>query len=307
MIINFKQQLMGTLNITFYVFVMYALLGDFVISNLWWRLGVSFLLGLYIAFIQYGATKALANNLQFEPEGPYKDILCTSIRECNLDPATIRLRYGYSQGSIALTIENTISIDPMVWKESAEHNSIQKARENINTYISPKISQGQKELDNFIKEHMTPDCQNFIFKHELGHITNHYSIKKIVLTGCVMATAVFLGTTLVWLLMPYVGGLASAFIGAIIGSATDILLSSTTNIFFKYNQEKEADRFAIRYSTPKEMEAAAQFFERHQAFYDKIMAEQDRFYAATKYLSGNLDGKERAILLKAHIQQNSIS
>jgi uncharacterized oligopeptide transporter (OPT) family protein len=300
MLIDFTQQLRGTLNITFFILLIYLLLGDRILSNIWWRLGLALLVGSIIAYIQYISTATLANNLQFEPEGPDKVTFDAALRACELDPESVRIRYGFSQGSIALSMLNTISLDPMVWQESTDHTSIQKARETINTYIMPTVPSEQKELLDFIKATMTQASQNFIFKHELGHTIQHYSIKKIVLTGLVMATAVFLGASVVTYLMPVTGGLLAAIFGATIGSITDLILSAASNLF-KYYHEKEADRFAIRYSNPAEIEAAAQLFEKHQEFLDLTMSKLDRFYVVTKYVSGNFDGKERAAFLRNFI------
>lgn len=305
MLINFTQQLTGTLKIIFYILILYVFMGDIVLSSLWGRLSLAIGLGLFIAYIQYGATTTLANNLLFEPAGQGLEAFNDMIRECEFSPESIRIRYGYSQGSIALSMLNTISLDPMVWTEKTEHTSIKKARETIDTFIMPSVPQEQKEIITFIKETITPASQNFIFRHELGHTANHCSLKKIALTGCIIAAAVFIGTSTVAYLMPLTGGILASLLGTIIGSMTDIVLSTVGNVVCNYNQEKEADRFAARYSNQEEIKAAAELFEKHQDFLDSTMSKLDRFYTVTKYVSGNFDGKERAAFLRNLAEQKT--
>jgi Zn-dependent protease with chaperone function len=193
----------------------------------------------------------------------------------------------------------------MIWTESSEHTSIKKARETINTFIMPSVPQEQKELLTFIKENITPASQNFIFKHELGHTANNYSLKRIALTGTIMAMAVFIGISTAVYLAPLTGTILASLLGTTIGSISDLILSILGNAIFKYKQEKEADRFAACYSTPEEINAAAELFEKHQDFLDSTMSKLDRFYTITKYISGNFDGKERATFLRNLAKQKN--
>ena len=295
-----RQQIIGTLNIALFVWVTYLCFGLTVLSNSHWRLLLALCLGAYTAYVQFNSTRTIEYNLIFEPEGPYKTTLDNIIQTCKVDPKTIRVRYGHTQGSLALSMLNTIALDPMAWNEPDTHTSIDKARDNITTHIFPTLPQTEKDLLSFCKNQMTPACQSFIVKHEVGHIVNHCSIKRVVLTGCIMAAAVFTGITSLWLVLPYAPGIISVCTGILVGACIDYCLSLLSNLFFRYPQEKYADIFAARYSSLEELEAAAIFFEKHQDFLDKTTPK-----TMLSFFNGTMDGKKRALFLRTLAQQNA--
>ena len=78
-----------------------------------------------------------------------------------------------------------------------------------------------------------------------------------------------------------------------------MFLTYSSNVLFKYNEEKKADLFASKYSTTEEINAAANFFEEYQKYaneYQVSMGIASRIPQVV--LSGHPDGKSRACYLR---------
>ena len=99
-------------------------------------------------------------------------------------------------------------------------------------------------------------------------------------------------------LIPFNGFLA-AFAGMFVGGVMDMMQTYAINYFFKLKEEREADLFAIHFSTSEEIEAAATFFEKHQEILN-THGEKSFLtsYLPSTVLTGYPDGKQRAAWLR---------
>ena len=79
----------------------------------------------------------------------------------------------------------------------------------------------------------------------------------------------------------------------------DLILVFVINYFFKLKQERQADIFALRFSTSEEINQVATFFEKHQEILDTY-GEKNFFasYLPSTVLIGYPNGKKRAAWLR---------
>lgn len=292
----FKQQALGIFNLSIPV-VLVAIIYPTFLLNTWGTMICSVFMGLYVFYLNRKATHNQANVLQYAPSSEYKESFEKSIQACKLDPSSINIRYGYSHEGIALTMFNTISIDPLLWNDSAQDPEAEKVKQILGQYTLPYLSPAQIARIVKVNEILSPAAQHFIFKHELGHIAQNYSNKKLIIVGIIGAIAAYAGIT-VALAIKYFGVFA-VFIGMFISGIVDLLLSYASNLFFKVMQEKNADKFAAQYSSPEEVIAAADFFEKHQDILDAYR-DPDNVLAQlpSTIISGHLNGKDRAHYLR---------
>lgn len=294
----FKQQALGVINLTGLVITL-CYFYPTLLSSVSGRILCSVIIGIYVFFLNYQATKKIAASLQYVPSGATKELFEQAIQNCNMDPAAIRLRYGYTDEAIAMMIINTIAIDPLLWNDLNEDPEAIKCTNIINTLVIPVISvEKQQRLNNF-KQALSAPVQQFIFKHELGHVYHNYAYKKLFLIFIISMLATFCGLVITQLLLSALG-FGAIFLGALIGGCVDILLSYASNVFFKLYEEKRADFFAVQHSSLEEIEAAAQFFERCQEIRDMYPEPDNLFFKIpTVVLSGHMDGKSRATYLRS--------
>lgn len=140
-----RQQLIGMINLSLPLIVLYALLPNFVLS-FWGILVCSLAIGLYIAYITYRTTRNQANGLQFIPSEKYMQMFHHEIMQCGLQPKDVVLRYAYTDDGIAMTLFNTIAIDPMFWKEITDDPEFLKTRDIIEKHILPTVPENKKNI-----------------------------------------------------------------------------------------------------------------------------------------------------------------
>lgn len=292
-----KQQIIGIIH-----FAIPLLVAAYFYPPLVFRMDLRILcaiaLGIYLAYVHYTNTKKVISQLQFVPTGDYKQQLEQWITDADMDPEKIQLRYGYCNESLAMTMFNTIVIDPMIYTLFEQDPTAQQAKQVIQTYIVPTQSEELKRKISQLKEIMSPQAQQFVFTHELGHVYDHYSIKKIAIIGIIGALTAYIGISTAVSLYPLIG--ASAVLCAvIIGGLVDLLLSYLSNVLFKLPEEKNADLFAATYNTTDTSAAGADFFEKHQEIidqhkqYEGLLAQLPSVIA-----SGHPSGKTRAHYLR---------
>jgi Zn-dependent protease with chaperone function len=199
-----------------------------------------------------------------------------------------------------MALLNTVLIDPMVWHGIDDDPEVAKIKDVIQKYILPGVAESNKALHATIKKILSPDAQFFIFRHELGHVWYNYSYKRILLVGLIgfisagAALMAARATMLAW------NGTAALLVGIVVGAAADLFLSYSSNIFFKAREEKKADLFAAHFSSKKEIEAAADFFEQYEHHAQEYRKSIGGLIARmpTIILSGHIDGVTRGRYLR---------
>ena len=98
----------------------------------------------------------------------------------------------------------------------------------------------------------------------------------------------------------HINGIVAIGIGIVIGCITDLAFTYLSNAVFKLREEKEADLFAAHYSSRKEIEATATFFEQHQKIKDRLK-DPGNFWALlpSALATGHPDSMTRAHYLRA--------
>lgn len=300
-----KQEALGILNLSLPILFLVLIASNFGFSSSI-ILFCSSLLGLYLFLLNHKITKNQIKNLKFEPNLANKEKFEKLIEEVGIDKNLVNLRYSYSNEMICTTTFNTISIDPLFWHGLDNDDQAIEAKKVIEQYILPQALPIQKERLQKLKAILTPQAQNFIFRHELGHIYYRYSIKKLILIGLFGTSATFLGFLAGIALNSFLSGLLSnmlssylsIFFGLIVGGMVDIILSYLSNLFFKLNEENKADLFAVKFSSLDEINDAADFFEKyHEITHDRNSCGVLSFLP-NSILIGYNDGKTRAKILR---------
>ena len=96
----------------------------------------------------------------------------------------------------------------------------------------------------------------------------NYSTKKLFLVFVLGFVATYSGIATTILALQ-IHGMFAIFIGMLISGSIDLLLTYGSNVLWKLQEEKAADRFAVQYSSVEEIRAAALFFENHQHVIDR--------------------------------------
>lgn len=297
LITMFKQQIIGTFNLSIPLLVL-AWIYPSLFQTVFGVVSCSILMGLYILYLNYKATKNYAVVFTYIPSGTYKEVFEESIRVCKVDPQTIHLRYGNTNEQLAVAVFSTIIIDPLLWQGITEDPVALQVKNILDVHTVPLLTDVQKTRIAMIHDLFSLPAQRFIFKHELGHVFHRYSTKKLAIIGLIGACATYAGISTA-IALQSMGALA-ILIGIFVGGLTDLLLSYASNVVFKSYEEKRADRFAACYSTQEEIEAAADFFERH---HEVCVTHQGPQNILTKLpsiiVSGHLSGKARADYIRA--------
>lgn len=237
---------------------------------------------------------------KFIPSPAQTALFNKTIVSCGLDPEKVALRYAYADDGIAITLFNTIVIDPMLWKD-VDDPEFYKTREIIEKFVLPSVDEDKKRLHANIDTILTPTVQEFIFKHELGHIVRQFSIRRIILVGIIafVSTSVALLTVRAAI---HLGGFTAFCIGFLVGTCVDLILSYASNVFFKAQEEKRADFFACSFSSREQIEHAADFFEQYEHFAQMYRETLGGIHILipTILLSGYINGKSRSQYLKAN-------
>ena len=256
-----RQQISGIVNLSLPLIIVYAMAPVFLLT---WQGQIicSLALGFYLWLVSYQGLMRLTNTLQFSPTGHHKDAFENMMRSCNVDPDKISLKYAYTNESIAMTANKTIVIDPILWHGLLDDPQAVKIEEIYKVHIEPNITDVQKERILAIHNLLTPDAQNFIFKHELGHVVQYYSLKKLMVIFIIGSLSTYSGI-ITALQALQIHGLVAIAVGMVVGGCIDLFLTYVSNVVFKLQEEKSADRFAVQYSCDKEVQAAADFFKQH--------------------------------------------
>lgn len=144
--------------------------------------------GLCVACLGYGFAKLETKFLHDKiPCGACRDSLEKTIRSCGFDPRQINLCFDYE--ATATVSFNTIFINPLLWGD-VEHDS---SGELLAGYCVPRLSLEQKNYIAKIRDIFSSSAQNFVVRHELGHVIYWYSYKAVFLSWVVSSIALFVG------------------------------------------------------------------------------------------------------------------
>lgn len=265
----------------------------------------SLFLGLRFFTVSYYQTTNMVKKLQYAPTGKSREYFDQQIKKVGLNPNHIILRYGYCDKSVALTSFNTVIIDQMLWKGMGGRDPMRTAAQKIvKIHVQPTLPMHSKQFHKKLKNALTRDVQKFVFKHELGHVIDRYSWKALLLTGAIGFVSAYSGIYALQLLLVGYKGVV-AFGGAIgVASIVHLSLTYLSNALFKAPKEREADMFAVKHSSKREIKAAADFFEKYERYskeYRKLIGDT---YSekAPRLLMGYYSGKERVQYLRDSIK-----
>lgn len=289
------KQCLGTINLAMPLIVL-VFLRPGIFKSVIGILVCSVAVGLYVAVLTYLETKKQARSLVYSPSEHCKVLFDQSIAQCGLNPSDVCVRYCYTDNAVALSMSNTVAIDPIMWKNIETDPQVVTVKQVLTGHIAA-LPADKKAYHDKISNLLCADAQQFIFRHELGHIYYQYFWKKVALSGVIGVITALVGISVACLFADYL--IIAVLLGMVAAGVIDLLLSYSSNVFFKYREEQKADLFAVRYSTAQEIRAAADFFERYQACaneYTKPMGFIGKLPQVV--LSGHPDGKTRAHFLR---------
>lgn len=293
----FKQQLIGVINLAIPIVILAQIYPAFLLTFLG-QFICSLFVGIYCYYLNYIASNNSIKNLQYSPSGEYKKELDDAIIKCKMNPNDITIRYSYTNTMVATTTFNTISLDPILCSETNQDEQALIAKDVIEKHVLINSSQSVK--DNLIKINaiLSPEAQRFVFKHELGHVFYNYAYKKLMLIGLIGFIMAYAGILTAIKTFSSLGFFA-ILLGIIVAGFVDLLLTYSSNVFFKAYEEKRADFFATKYSSKEEINSAADFFEKLQDIHDEA---DFGLYSKipTIILSGHYNGRTRAKYLRAY-------
>ncbi len=270
----------GILRLATPLFMLYYLAPDFI-QTYWGMLASSVLIGLLVLY--FGATSShnLTKTLVYKPT-TLKPFFKQMLYECNQDPKNFEFRYAYCGDALAMAVNNTIIVDPLVMTLTQEDAEAQKICTIFADQIQPTLTEQHNKQITKIAQILTPGAQRFIIKHEIGHVVANYAYKKLATLFATTVIATYAGLT-VALTYSVIGGM-------IVGGISDIALTLISNRLFKYYEERNADLFAVNYSTLQDSLDAADFFAQHHA----ITTQQTPRILPSEIASGHMHGIQRA-------------
>lgn len=259
-----RQQISGIFNISMPLIILHLLFPDFLLHTTG-QIISSVVVGMYLFVLSYKQMKQMTKALKFSPTGIHKEHFQSLIKSCNLEQKSVELRYAYTNESIAMTAGSTVIIDPILWHGFADDVQAMHVGAIFKEHIEPHLTDAQKERLTSIYKLLTPAVQNFLFRHELGHVVHHFSLKKLLIIFLIGFVITYIGIQAALYVLPVHGLIASIF-GMISAGSLDLFLTYLSNLIFKLQAEKGADRFAVQYSLDEEVVAAANFFLQYQLF-----------------------------------------
>lgn len=254
------QQIAGVINLSIPVIAVFYMSPE-LLFHTFGPLGIAMLLGAYIWFLNYQQHKAGIARLLYSPTDSHKEKFDSWIRSCGLDSTRINLKYAYTAEQFAMTMGNTVIIDPICCSVCQNDSASAPVYTVFNQLIEPGLSSNAKKRIVAYKEMLPLQVQSFLFKHELGHVAARFAVQKLCIIFVSGTVAAYCGIMLAKALLlfnPYAAVLA----GMVVGGLIDLSFAYVTNLLFKYPAEKQADLFAARYSSKEEIVAAAHFFEK---------------------------------------------
>ncbi len=294
---SLKQQVIGIINLSMPIVIVFSMYPA-ILHNMFGRIIVALIVGAYVYYLGRKITHTQANSLLYSPTDSHKDEYEKMVVACGIDPQNVRLRYGYTQERIAMTILNTVTIDPLYYHDQDDLDlEMVKVKNILQQHIVVTLSEEEKNRTTKIKNILSDSVQRFIFRHELAHIQYQYSQKKLLINGLITATSALLGICIALHMLAYSGYLA-LLAGMLTGGICDLFFSYTSNALFTAQEEKKADLFACAHSSKEEIMAAAQFFEQHQVINDEYTAHKIIGKVPPVILTGHPHGLDRAAYLR---------
>lgn len=292
----FRKQIEGVINLSFPIIILYNISPAFLLT-ISGQIFCSCAVGIYLYVMHYNQLQSLQKGLQFSPSASHQEFFNNIMEACQVDPSSVILKYAYIPEGIALTASNTIVIDPILWHGLSDDSQAVKVEEIFKVHIEPGLTDAQKAKIVDIKQLLTPESQRFIFKHELGHVVRHFSFVKLLVIFFVGFLATYSGVVTAMIALQ-IHGLFAILVGMLVGGCMDLLLTYTSNIVWKLQEEKAADYFAVQYSSDEDVRAAALFFENYQHVIDRYKS--SRSFIANlpqAVLSGHQHGSARSAYL----------
>lgn len=292
-----KNQIIGTINLAIPIIFLYNFFPILFTSYL----GIFAMacgIGAWVYHLHRKQLNNMITSLQYQPQelAQYFNEL---IKECNIDPKTLQIRYAFTQESIAMTAKNTIIVDPVVWHELEQDNQAKKVADVYQDHVQKTLAADQKARIEQIKMALSVPVQRFIFKHELGHAFYNYSEKKLIGLALEAGIAAFVGILLALLMLPIIGGFGAIVAGIGISCMIDLALAWVLN-YWKAGHELQADAFAARYSNAEDIAAAAQFYLQH----DQIIPYKQLL--PREFGAGYPSGKKRADRLMTFLDKKIV-
>jgi len=265
-----KQQITGVVILSTPLIILFTF-WPALLCNTVSQIICSLLLGLYIYYSNWFQLKNLERMLQYVPTGAHAAYFDAIIQQCGVPRDTVVLKYAFTNEMIAMAAGKTVIVDPTLWHGLHDDPESVKVMTVFQSHIKPTLNSIVQERMHQVHLALTSEAQAFIFKHELGHIVRHYSWMKLIVIFVMGTVATYCGIlAAAWAYQ--ISGLLALILGLFVGGMTDFLLSFLLNITFKLHEEKQADWFAVQYSSPEEVHAAAEFFIQHQIIFDQYKA-----------------------------------
>jgi hypothetical protein len=289
----FKQSFIGFINISLPV-ILFFYIFPALLFNPGAYLIVSICMGVYIWYLNYAQHIALQKALFYAACGKHKEMFDFYIKSCNLDPSKIILKYAYTAQQVAMAIGNTVVMDPTTCSICADDVNAVPVINVFQQLYEPTLNELGKKRQAWQSQNLTPEIQSFIFKHELGHVVDQYSYKKLWVVFLIGTLAVYGAINSAKMAVPVVGLLGAVFVGLVVGPCIDVFLTLFLNLVFKVAAEKRADAFAVKYSSSEEIIQAADFFAQEQEIIETYKDSNDWLLKLpTEVYSGHPNGRNR--------------
>lgn len=292
------QQISGVINLSIPVIVLYQLYPA-LLQTYWGIFMYALMIGIITYLLNKRATDTMVQALTHRPSGEWKEQLEKMIIQCGMNPKDVSLVYAYTNEQTILTAYNTIIIDPVVWSSIAEDPAAITVTTIFDQYTAPTLSEVQKQRLAEIQRIFSPNVQDFFFRRQLAHVYHHFSTKKLFVIGFVGTLAAYV-SILAAMSIVHINGILAIAVGIVVGCIADLAFTYLSNALFKLREEKAADMFAAHYSSRKEIEATAAFFEQHHKIKDRLKDPNNFLsFLPSVLATGHLDGIRRARYLRA--------
>lgn len=289
----FRQQIIGFINISWPIIVLFYVFPG-LLDNTLAHIVIYVFTGINIWYLNYAQHKRTENGLLYFPSAKYKEIFDTYIRSCNVDPAKIIIKYAYTAQQIAMAFSNTVVIDPTTCSLVHNDPNIEPVKDVFHQFYESNLNDLGKNRQTWQLQKLTPEIQMFIFKHELGHIVDWYSYKKLGIIFLIGTLSIYSAIGIAQIVSPLFGVVPAIMMALIVGVFVDLFLTYFSNLCFKVAAEKRADAFAVKYSTTEEIMAAADFFEQERDVIEKYKDPNNWLLKLSPMIySGHLDGQSR--------------
>lgn len=291
------QQIVGCVNLSIPIITLFYF-APYLLHNIIACIVASVALGIYIWYLNYLQHNNLQKNLRYSPTGTHKDLFENIIRSCDVNPETISIKYAYTEQQIAMALGSTIIIDPTTCTICHDDPQATSVMNVFTQLYEPRLNSLAQHRQVWQRQNLTPDIQMFIFKHEIGHIVDNYSYKKLWIIFGIGSLATLSGIITAKLVMNHVGGFTAIVTGILAGAIADLLLTYGSNYFFKVAKERKADIFAAQHSTAEEITQTAHFFAQEHDIIERYKDPKNLWFRLPiTILSGHPNGKTRQAYL----------